>query len=233
MSFGYQVLGFGAFTAAPSVATVSFASTTEDEVNRTNYTFSSQSIGTAAADRKVVVVINASGGSTQDITGCTIGGSTATEEQSSGLQGETRNAIYSLNNVSSGRSGDIVFTQGGNAGVVMIAVFAVYGASATKNASGTQKGTGISPSISTAVPANGVIIAGSCAAHSSGSASNSMTFTNITERAEYGGDPPEGPGFVAGAASDAYENAATISVDSAFNGPNSATVSCAVSYGPA
>tara|TARA_R100000664_G_C2756266_1_gene144138 strand:+ start:2390 stop:3070 length:681 start_codon:yes stop_codon:yes gene_type:complete len=213
-----------------SVASVSFASTNEDEVNRTNYTFSSQGIGTAAADRKVVVVINASGAGTNDITGCTIGGSAATEEQSSGLQGEARNAIYSLNSVSSGTTADIVVTQSGNAGVIMIAVFAVYGASATKNASGTQKGNAISPSISLAVPANGVIIAGSCAAYSSGSASNSMTFTNITERVEYLGDSN---GFVAGAASDAYENAATISVDSAFNGSNAATVSCAVSYGPA
>ena len=213
-----------------SVATVSFASTAEDEVNRTNYTFSSQSIGTASADRKVVIVINASGAGVNDITGCTIGGSAATEEQSSGVQGETRNAIYSLNNVSSGTTAEIVVTQGGNAGVIMIAVFAVYGASATKNASGTQKGSGISPSISLAVPANGVIIAGSCAAHSSGSGSNSMTFTNITERVEYLGDSN---GFVAGAASDAYENAATISVDSAFNGSNSNTVGCAVSYGPA
>lgn len=216
--------------ASASVATVTYISTNSDEVNRTNYTFSSQGIGTAAADRKVVVVINASGGSTQDITGCTIGGSAATEEQSSGVSGETRNAIYSLNSVSSGTTAEIVVTQGGNAGVIMIAVFAVYGASATKNASGTHKGDGISPSIDIAVPANGVIIAGSCAAHSSGSGSNAVAFTNITERVEFLGDSD---GFVAGAASDAYENAATISVNSAFNGSNSATVGCAVSYGPA
>lgn len=212
------------------IATVTYVSTNQDEVNRSTYTFSSQGIGTAAADRKVVVVINSSGGSTSDITGCTIGGSAATEEQSSGVQGETRNAIYSLNSVSSGTTSDIVVTQGGNAGVIMIGVFAVYGASATKNASGTQKGTGISPSISLAVPANGVIIAGSCAAFSSGSGSNAVAFTNITERAEYLGD---GDGFVGGAASDAYENAATISVNSAFTGSNSNTVGCAVSYAPA
>ena len=216
-----------------SVASVSYASTNEDEVNRTNYTFSSQNIGTAASDRKVVVVINASGAGTNDITGCTIGGSSATEEQSSGLQGEARNAIYSLNSVSSNTTADIVVTQGGNAGVMMIGVFAVYGASSTKNASGTQKGNAISPSISLAVPANGVIIAGSCSAFSSGAGTNAVSFTNITERAEYNGDPPGGGGFVGGVASDAYENAATISVDSAFNGSNAATVSCAVSYGPA
>jgi hypothetical protein len=215
------------------VATVTYISTNQDEVNRTNYTFSSQGIGTAAADRKVVVVINASGAGASDITGCTIGGSAATEEQSSGLQGETRNAIYSLNNVSSGTSADIVFTQGGNAGVVMIAVFAVYGASDTKNASGTAKGTsGFSPSIDLAVPANGVIVAGSCSAFSSGASGNAVSFTNITERVEYGGDPVGDSGFIAGAASDAYASAATISVNSAFAGSNSTTVACAVSYGP-
>ena len=78
---GNITLTQGVMTAAhvpDPAATVSFQTSAVDPVDATVFTFSSQAIGAAAADRKVVVCVTGiQGNSTGEVSSMTIGGEAA------------------------------------------------------------------------------------------------------------------------------------------------------------
>jgi hypothetical protein len=152
------------FASPAQPATHSFTANSAVNTDATVYTFSSQAIGTAAADRKVVVVTDTAGGSagTDGVSTLTIGGTSATQIITVTAADHTTSEIWSLNDVSSGTTADIIVTWKSQRNRCGIGVWAVYGAADT--ASDTVSiGNDPEADISTtalAIPANGVAIAG-------------------------------------------------------------------------
>ena len=153
-----ELSGFGAGNNLPD-ATVSYESTAANTADQSSpYTFSSQGIGTAAANRTVVVVgvahINAG-----TISGVTIGGNAATEiVYSVGGEGTASEEIgiwaYDL---TTGTTADIVVTTGA-ANRCQIGVWALYGVGAPNQ---TIEDTTAPLSASITIEAGGVAVAGS------------------------------------------------------------------------
>jgi hypothetical protein len=148
------------------------------------YTFSGVAIGTAAADRKIVVVTDTAGGGggTAGVSTLTIGGSTATQLVAVSTSDNTTSEIWALNNVSSGTTADIIITWNTTRSRCGIGVWAVYAAADT--ASDTVSiGNDPDANISTtalAIPANGVAIAGHIL--NKGAPAATVTWSGLTER---------------------------------------------------
>lgn len=112
----------------------------------TNYTFTSQNIGTPSADRIVVVFMHVEiTAIASQVLGCTIGGTTANVAKyvwnTSGAAytvGQLHEAAFYLN-VPSGTTSDIVITVGGNTcAECIIGVGAITGAGASATPSATN-----------------------------------------------------------------------------------------------
>ena len=140
-------------------ATVSYESTAANTADQSSpYTFSSQGIGTAAANRTVVVVtiahINAG-----TISAVTIGGNSATEIvnlDAGGASQEEQVAMWAYD-LTTGTTADIVVTTGA-ANRCQIGVWALYGVGAP-NQTVEDKTGALSQSIT--LEAGGVAVAGS------------------------------------------------------------------------
>lgn len=164
----------GAAAAAAEV-TITFTDSSVDESNLTapySYTFSTQAIGTASADRIVIVGValtnfNVDAGS---ISGVTIAGETATQRQSVKVGPGTGNEIlmeFWTAPVTSGNTGNVVVSfANANALQCGIAVWAMTGASsavptATANDtdSNTNSTSGFTLSAAITVAANGGFVA--------------------------------------------------------------------------
>ena len=103
---------------------IQFVAATSNSDDETNYTFSSHGIGTANADRKVVICIMQCD---NDISGVTVGGSACTEA----VHADNNNndcEIWYRNNFSSGTSADIIVSTGGSNSACEIVVYALTGA---------------------------------------------------------------------------------------------------------
>lgn len=147
---------------------------TSSTVDQTTYTFSSQSIGSASADRIVAVCIEAS--TTQTISIVTIGGTTATIAVQVSTSGTDKGPVgIAYLAVNSGTTADIVVTLSGTGTRCAIQVFTITG-SGTVVPTSTNTSTATAPSAALTPWATGAILA--CA---KSLANSSCTWTNATE----------------------------------------------------
>jgi hypothetical protein len=145
-------------------ATISWQTSGTDPANASSYTFTSQPIGAAAADRRVVVMFTIWCAGTFTVTGVTIAGVAA----SFGIVGSVDNGGsffrtgYAIANIPSGTTGNIVITADGTCYHVSFGVYAVYGLlSSTPTATGHDNAFGgdATLDISIAAQAGGAVIA--------------------------------------------------------------------------
>jgi hypothetical protein len=159
MSLGVnQLIGFGAGGVA-AVVTYAYTANTSNAGSATSYTFSSVALGTAAANRKIIVGT----GSQENVDGThintlTVGGVSATElvaiNDDAGIDSQSEIWIAT---VPTGTTGDIVIVTNGGQDNMGIGVWAVYGASSTAHDTVTSTADPQTGTIN--VPAGGVLIA--------------------------------------------------------------------------
>lgn len=134
-----NLVGFGGFTAAAGGKVLTYQTSTSDSTNASSYTFTAQAIGTAAADRYVIV--GAAGSNTaSEPSSVTVGGVSATKAV--GTAGGNHSAGLWVALVTSGSTADIVVTWPGSIDRCAIGVWSATGLSsvtpsntATSNAS--------------------------------------------------------------------------------------------------
>lgn len=194
--------------------------------------FSSHAIGTAASDRKVVVVAVGVGDDTTDPT-ATIGGNAATRDAFTiGDVGEGSwwwVAVFSLD-VPSGTTANIVISHGTTA-TVQIGVYALYGADAA--ADSNTSSTSAIPSAELDVDTeNGGIVVGGGFTFAGGIESWTGVTQDDTDTMGLGGDLTDGAYYFASHAASSSETPRT--VDANFFGDTfSFHVLAMVSYPPA
>lgn len=134
--------GGGGGSAGPQLTWISRANTTSDS---TSYTWSSQDVGTAAADRYVVVCVNGARKFTSGtINSVTIAGNTMTEQSNFAGSGWSKTAGIFTYNLTTGTTADIVVTFSGSQFNSGIDVFTMNLSSAptTIDTSGSQMVSG-------------------------------------------------------------------------------------------
>ena len=166
--------GFGAGGGLPD-ATVSFVTSTQSSANATSYTFSSQSLGTAAANRTIVIGCATFGpGATNCIiTSATLGGSTMTIENHA--NDSTIRASFLRLAYPTGTSADVVVNVTAVGYTCGIGIWACYGIGDyddTSNAGYPSESTDIN------ISAGGIAI-GYAVNHNP---TATVTWTNMTER---------------------------------------------------
>jgi len=164
--------GFGGGGLHPP-ATISFESSAIYSAGTTaSTTFSSQALGSAAATRQIIVG-SSQGSGGANITAMTVGGDSATKllrVTDNGFQAE----LWWLEKPT-GTTGDVVIAVDVDSEFITCAIWALYNASTTANA--TASASNADPlSTTIAVPAEGVVVAQSCY-----NASVSVTWTGPTE----------------------------------------------------
>ena len=204
-------------TVAP--ATVSREGHSFTNASQTVFTESAVAIGTAAADRSVIVV--ASGGpGTRTISGLTIGGNAAAlvKRQENSLR-TTEIWLYAL---TTGTTADIVTTWSGAQLYNSVTTFAAYGIGATHDTAGAVSPSPMSDTID--CPAGGIIIGGVC-----NSSNRTTIWAGITEDDDNADDNLHNS-----SASDAFAAVQTGLTISATLSDTAATSPMAVaSWGPA
>lgn len=124
MPMFFNQVGFGAFVSgfASIVKTDNAVSTTDTNV----YTFSTKSIGTAAAGRRVLVGVHGIQSPAVTISSLTVGGNAATAAVSLASEGNISPIAIYVIQVDSGTTADIVVTFSGGALCCGIGVWAAY-----------------------------------------------------------------------------------------------------------
>jgi hypothetical protein len=117
--------------------TYGFQQEAVDIANLTAYTFATQPIGSAAADRVIVVAIGGRAGANNTVTGVTVGGIAATEAIQTVVSGNTSALYYAA--VPSGVTADVVATF--SAGMVRAGI-ALWRLTGFGSVSATSVGTG-------------------------------------------------------------------------------------------
>ena len=194
--------------------------------NSTTQTVTSRSFGTAASDRHIIVTVATS----QPITGCTIGGVTATQIVKAEGGDDQDSAIY-IASVTSGTSGSVVITMSGSAGELHarggLGVYAMYGGSVTASDTFTTTATDDPASEDIDIPAGGVAVA---TIHCNKSGTPALTWSGFTEDYEFA---TAGASQTAGGASKTSATAATITAASDSSVGYSNVGYCGASFGPA
>lgn len=165
----YQ-LGFGGGRPAASVSQTAAAASASD---LTEYTFSGLSLGVAAVNRKIVVIV---GGfvNSDTINTVTVGGvSTTTIIEQAVTEGflELRQA-----DVPTGTTGDVVVTWSAGVSNCLVGVYRVIGATDAAFDTGVDTTDTLNDTLN--IPTGGVVIGG---AFSAAGASASFSWTNLTE----------------------------------------------------
>jgi hypothetical protein len=147
-------------------ATRSFAGSTVNIANATSHTYTNHAIGTAAADRYVVVIAYAiDNAAERTINSMTIGGNAATPIQSnkSATGQDVYTAMFGLA-VAAGTTATIVVTYSSTMNTGAVAVYALYGLLSTtpfhNNGNQTNAATSVSTTLN--IPEGGLAVAGSC-----------------------------------------------------------------------
>ena len=155
-------------------ATISFEAHGESSADATSYTFSSTALGTAAANRTIVVAVGYhSSGSVVAINSITVGG-TGLSSTLSTAESTMQTQIWE-GDITTGTSEDIVVTFASGVTRVGIGVWAVYGVGASDDNSSVNWPT---ESTDINISAGGVAI-GYVINHSNNAA---VSWTNMTER---------------------------------------------------
>lgn len=169
--------GFGVGGSDPSV-TVSFQASYTDSSSATTYTFSGASIGTAAADRKVVVGVvgTRAAAGTHTVATMTIGGIAATlVKQQNVSHSDRQTAEIWQAAVPTGTTANIVVTFDAGMRGAGIGVYAVYGAASAAYDTDGSNADPMSASID--VPAGGILIGVGVNANG-----GTFAWTNLTEK---------------------------------------------------
>ena len=165
-------------TAAAGLSVTFVTSVASSTAASTSLTFSSVSLGVAAADRQIVVLAGCSMNTAAAITGVTVGGVSGALLVSAGAT--SRSANMYIASVPSGTSGDIVVSINTGTGEAWgIGVYRVTGtASTTASDTATQNSTSPAPiALTISCPAGGAIIAGGIT-----DVSGAGSWANVTER---------------------------------------------------
>lgn len=169
---------------APATPAIAFVACTQDASDLTTYTFSSASVGTAAATRITVVgVLGEDSAADFTVSTVTVGGDSATKavEEGSGLTVDA--AMFYLSN-STGTSEDIVVTFSEQVTSAVICVWSVTDANASPaHWAGGRTTGGAAMNVDHFTKATGVS-AGACV---NATAASSVTWAGLTERADTAG----------------------------------------------
>jgi len=220
----WNPIEFDATTITDAAPTVTFIGTNTDNTNNNSvYTFSSESIGTAHANRQVILAINGkrSAGAGLAVSSCTIGGVAArvlVEEDSIDAQ----LSAFVIANVPSGTTGDIVITFNSNSETCAIGVYTTVIENpviwATAQDSGST--TLVSATLNTPT-SNGFALA--CVTQTDGGNDAAVTFSGVTEDADLSYDTSQG--FAVGSATVSSGSLAISGVINT-NGNNNRALSC-------
>lgn len=177
------IVGYSRQFTPPPDASSSYTATAVNSAAQTTYTFSSQSIGTAAANRYVVVGITAyTLSSSTSISSVTIGGVSATQlaQAYSGGVNEDLSALY-IAAVPTGTTADVVITFSTAPYRCGIGVYRVIDLlSSTPTNTYTASSTSNPLSVSADISAGGVAIA--VAGMVNSGAAGTYTWAGLTER---------------------------------------------------
>lgn len=193
---------------------VSYTATpTPDTVDRTTYTFSTASIGTAANDRIVVVGFCARANAARSVSSATIGGAAATlVGTANDTSGGADIATMWLLRQPTGTTATMTVTFSNTMLRCSCFVWAVYGSTTTLPAVTDNSLSGGVLSVSASARPNGALIG---VAWSSGSGSQTIAWGGLTEDAE---NQPESGSNVAGAAHALTSTGANINVTATIGG---------------
>lgn len=169
-----------------SPLSVSYAATDTSSVSGTSYTFASTAIGTAAADRYIVLAVSSNGSSSNPTaSSVTVAGTscTKTAADTDVSSGRPTIALWVTNSaITSGTTADIVVTYGSTNSVCSIGVWAVYGiTSATPTATQNTKysvGSTTTFSAALSLPTDGIVIS---AESSSATSATNISWSIVTE----------------------------------------------------
>jgi hypothetical protein len=163
--------------AAPPV-TAAFTASSTQNTGLTVYTYSSEAIGAADTNRKIVVTILAGGLTGRNVSTVTVGGISATlVKKQLAVGGERYNEMWQAD-VPTGTTADVVVTWSAVMERCGIGIFAVYDAASAASATASDTSDPMNASIN--VPAEGVLIGGAIY----NSAGGAATWTNLTESYE-------------------------------------------------
>jgi len=211
---------------APAVVTSAFTANDATATDLGSYTFSSQALGTAAADRIIVVGVQTHDYSNSFVSG-TVAGQTLSQIATSGAGNHTLFLLQA--SVASGTSGDIFVDWSSTSTNSFIGVWALYGANSTVSdtAVGTNDANPATANID--CPAGGTII-GMVRHYGSPSHQHTHTWTNLTEDF----DVYQEYASVSGAHDNftAAQSGLTISAQKSGGGTHQSRF-CLASYGPA
>lgn len=148
--------------------------------NLTTYTFSSRSLGGAAADRYIAVAITTRSANARTIDSVTVGGVSAAEvvQVRNGSGGNSSIAAIFIAAVPTGTTGDVVVTHNLGVDYCGITVYRIIGSTGASPSSNSSISN--NPSASINVPAGGV----ACAVAYT-QANTSATWTNLTKDADF------------------------------------------------
>lgn len=210
---GGALLGAGSGGGGGGLS-LSYRSSQMSVASDTTQTFFGMDIGSAAADRIVIVGVGQPALNGHSITGVTIGGIAATLAVQDSTFSNHNDAVYYAS-VPTGTTADIVVTMDGGNNFVGIFVYALYGAAGTVNASATFYNGVSQLSISTTMTvADNSVVVGFYFSFSN----RTLTWTGLSEDAEiyYGGASPH---YVQASASAAFATGGsktfTVTCDSA------------------
>lgn len=168
-------LTFGCLGTGGNAVVLAFQANTVDGSNLTTYTFASAALGTAAANRKIVVGITATGGTgNTTVSSCTVNGVSGTLVKASAIAAGGEECELWQAEVPSGTTGNIVVVHSGSKGSCAIGVYALYGAALAATDTGISTANPLTDVLD--IPAGGVAIG---VARCGSSAT--FTWTNLTE----------------------------------------------------
>ncbi|KKL65245.1 hypothetical protein LCGC14_2156910 [marine sediment metagenome] len=160
--------------------TSTFIDNTKIDANQTVYTFSNHAIGTASADRYVVVGVGGRGGADKSVSSVTVGGTSLTELVE--LKAFVNTSALWWGNITTGTTADIVVTwdSSGRTGTG-IGVYTLTGVDGTVSdtASDSDANGTDAASINLTVPAGGAVIATNKAGGLI--SASTWTWTGVTE----------------------------------------------------
>jgi len=177
------------FLFLPSSAfagTLTFLQSTGDSTNNTTYTFSGQNLGTASADRVIIVKVSGSNtGGANTVSSVTVGGITATAVKELSFLSSAHYVGLFIASVPTGTTGNVVVTFGSGFARAGIALWAGTGLSSNTptatNSASTADGANPAPSTTVNVSADGFVIAGS---YTNNNGAPTWAWTGVTEKFE-------------------------------------------------
>jgi hypothetical protein len=158
-----------------TASTVGFTASAVSTSNLTTYTFSSQAIGTATSDRKIVIAVTADGGSAR-VSTLTVGGVSATVADNTIAAGADDMEVWQAA-VPSGTTADVVVVWSTGVSRCGVGLFAVAGAPLRLYDVSTDVTNSGALTTTISCPAGGVIIGAA-----QNGANASYTWAGITER---------------------------------------------------